>query len=57
MRISGTSSICAVVLYALTLGYQARAIELDINNEREYHDGRIDHTLIPFIQYFFESPS
>jgi hypothetical protein len=35
MLISGTSSICAVILYALALGYQAHAIELDINNERE----------------------
>ena len=43
MRISRTSSICAVVLYALTLGYQARAIELDINNERGYHDGLITY--------------
>lgn len=37
MRVSGTNSICAVILYALTLGYQAHAIELDINNERELY--------------------
>ncbi|KAJ5432513.1 mannan endo-1-6-alpha-mannosidase [Penicillium daleae] len=51
MRVSGTNSICAVILYALTLGYQAHAIELDINNEQSIKDAAATATYGMMVWY------
>lgn len=36
MQVNRTRSICAWILYALVLVHQGHALELNINDEREY---------------------